>query len=46
MPTCVIAHLPHVQITDFGLTRDLAFDPYYLSAGKKIPIRWTAPEVG
>ena len=34
------------QIGDFGMSRNLAKDIYYQSHGGKIPIRWTAPEVG
>ena len=32
------------QIADFGLTRDLADDTYYVSHGGMVPIKWTAPE--
>jgi ephrin-B len=32
------------KIADFGLARDLSDESYYKSHGKKIPIRWTAPE--
>ena len=36
------------QISDFGMARDLADDTYYTvqSKGGKIPVKWTAPEVG
>ena len=33
------------QIADFGMSRDLADETYYISRGGKIPIKWTAPEV-
>ena len=32
------------QIADFGLSRDLADDTYYVSHGGLVPIKWTAPE--
>ena len=32
------------QIADFGLSRDLANENYYISHGGKIPVKWTAPE--
>lgn len=34
------------QIGDFGMARDLLDKDYYKSKGDKIPIKWTAPEVG
>ena len=34
-----------VQIADFGMSRDLANDNYYITSGGKIPVKWTAPEV-
>ena len=34
-----------VQIADFGMSRDLQDENYYISHAKKIPIKWTAPEV-
>ena len=34
-----------LQIADFGMSRDLDDDNYYISHGGKIPIKWTAPEV-
>ena len=37
--------LPWQQIADFGLSRDLEDEDYYISQGGKIPIKWTAPEV-
>ena len=37
-------HLSSLQIGDFGMSRDLADDTYYVSNGGKIPVKWTAPE--
>ena len=34
-----------MQIADFGMSRDLSDNDYYVSHGGKIPIKWTAPEV-
>ena len=34
-----------IQIADFGLSRDLMDEDYYVSHGGKIPVKWTAPEV-
>ena len=34
-----------MQIGDFGLSRDLMNDNYYVSHGGKVPIKWTSPEV-
>ena len=33
------------QISDFGMSRDLENDSYYISHGGMIPVKWTAPEV-
>ena len=33
-----------LQIADFGMSRELLDENYYVSHGGKIPIRWTAPE--
>ena len=33
------------QIADFGMSRDLMDESYYVSHGGKIPIKWTSPEV-
>ena len=33
------------QIADFGMSRDLADETYYISSGGQIPVKWTAPEV-
>ena len=35
----------HLQIADFGMSRDLADENYYVSRGGMIPVKWTAPEV-
>ena len=35
-----------LQISDFGMSRDLMNDSYYISHGGKVPVKWTAPEVG
>eukprot|EP00731_Ephydatia_muelleri_P029662 Em0021g185a len=32
------------KIADFGLSRDLADDTYYVSHGGMVPLKWTAPE--
>ena len=34
------------KIADFGMARDLMDEAYYQSSGGKIPVKWTAPEVG
>ena len=34
-----------MQIADFGMSRDLDDEDYYMSQGGMIPIKWTAPEV-
>ena len=34
-----------LQISDFGMSRDLENDSYYISHGGMIPVKWTAPEV-
>ena len=33
------------QIADFGMSRDLMDENYYVAHGGKIPVKWTAPEV-
>ena len=33
------------KISDFGLSRDLEDEDYYVSKGGLIPVKWTAPEV-
>ena len=35
----------YVQIADFGMSRDLIDENYYITSGGKIPVKWTAPEV-
>ncbi|XP_064396494.1 RAF proto-oncogene serine/threonine-protein kinase-like isoform X2 [Halichondria panicea] len=32
------------KISDFGMSRDLMDESYYVSQGGKIPVKWTAPE--
>ena len=34
-----------MQIADFGMSRGLTSDNYYITSGGKIPVKWTAPEV-
>ncbi len=34
-----------LQISDFGMSRDLEEANYYVSHGGKVPVKWTAPEV-
>ena len=34
-----------MQVADFGMSRDLQNETYYISNAKKIPMKWTAPEV-
>ena len=33
-----------LQISDFGMARNLIENDYYMSQGGKIPLKWTAPE--
>ena len=33
------------KIADFGMSRDLLYESYYVSHGGLIPVKWTAPEV-
>ena len=40
----LIMCMHNTQIADFGLSRDLMDDNYYISQGGKIPVKWTAPE--
>ena len=41
-----IVLISHMQISDFGMSRDLEDENYYVSHGTgKIPVKWTAPEV-
>ena len=32
------------QISDFGMSRDMADDDIYVSHGGMVPVRWTSPE--
>ena len=44
----VLAAMPLLnvlQISDFGMSRDLQEGSYYIAHGGSIPIKWTAPEV-
>ena len=36
--------ISNFQIADFGLSRGLKDEDFYLSRGGKIPVKWTAPE--
>ena len=36
--------LMHTQVADFGMSRDLDDENYYISHGGKVPVKWTAPE--
>ena len=40
-----ISTYAYEQIADFGMSRDLTSDYYYITSGGKIPVKWTAPEV-
>ncbi len=40
-PSCTLFVL---KIADFGLSRDLQDQEFYVSHGGKIPVKWTAPE--
>ncbi len=52
-PTLMHTSHPHThthpthspQISDFGMSRELEENPYYVSHGGKVPVKWTAPEV-
>ena len=33
------------QIADFGMSRDLEDENYYVTQGGYVPLKWTAPEV-
>ena len=41
----LLIYLSILKIADFGMSRDLQNESYYISQSKKIPIKWTAPEV-
>ena len=34
-----------IQIGDFGMSRNLLDEEYYICHGGVVPIKWTAPEV-
>lgn len=34
-----------IKIADFGMSRDLEEESFYIVSGGKIPVKWTAPEV-
>ena len=34
------------QIADFGMSRNVSDDCYYITSGGRVPVKWTAPEVG
>ena len=40
--SCVLAII--IQISDFGMSRDVSDDYYYRVNGGRIPLCWTAPE--
>ena len=42
---CILFIFSLLQIADFGMSRELMDEDYYVSHGGKVPIRWTAPEV-
>ena len=33
-----------MQVADFGMSRDLVDETYYVSTGGRVPLKWTAPE--
>ena len=35
----------YIKIADFGMSRDLEEENFYIVSGGKIPVKWTAPEV-
>ena len=35
---------PHLQIGDFGMSRELIEEDSFIARGGKIPVKWTAPE--
>ena len=41
---CDIDAITLYKISDFGMSRDLADETYYVSHGGMIPVKWTAPE--
>ena len=42
---CIAIFLHVLKIADFGMSRDLLDENYYITSGGKIPVKWTAPEV-
>ena len=40
----LIVCVNNTKIADFGLSRDLMKENYYISHGGKVPVKWTAPE--
>ena len=42
---CHLTYVCAIQIADFGMSRDLIDENYYVTSGGKIPVKWTAPEV-
>ncbi|XP_019850411.1 PREDICTED: uncharacterized protein LOC100638128 isoform X2 [Amphimedon queenslandica] len=40
----LVAEGDRCKISDFGLSRDLQDENYYISKGGQVPIKWTAPE--
>ena len=41
----ITLYVIYMQISDFGMSRNLMDENYYVSHGGKIPVKWTAPEV-
>ena len=39
-----IHNIVTLQIADFGLSRNLDDENYYISKGGMVPVKWTAPE--
>jgi len=42
---CTLLFPYYIKIADFGMSRDLLDENYYVTSGGKIPVKWTAPEV-
>ena len=41
----VLDYMVPLQISDFGMTREVESETYYrVAKGTKIPVKWTAPE--
>ena len=40
----VLTMYTDVKVADFGMSRDLADETYYISHGGMISVKWTAPE--